>query len=590
MGRVERGPAIAARSWTSIATTSAILTSTALAAPPDFTDATAPSGLSYTQSPGLGLAFSPLNVRMMMGTGSAIDHDRDGDTDLFVLSGGTGPDRLFRNNGDGTFTDVAAGAGLTSTHYGIGSAVGDYDGDGWLDIFVTSFGPSAAFEPPVPGACKLYHNNGNGTFTDVAALAGVNHMGSTQPAGWGPAFGDYDIDGDLDLAVPSWTGGGTQLFRNEGNGTFTNVTLAAGVGDAAIQGFSARFVDMNDDRYPELLVACDFGDSRYFANNGDGTFTNMTVSSGTGLDGNGMGHAVGDLNEDGRLDWYVTSIFSPNSGQPTVPGTGNFLYQNQGDHHYISPNVGLTDGGWGWGTEFVDVDHDGHLDVLETNGWPIGNGFGLPEWLNEQSYLWRNNGDGTFTEMALLSGFVHLAHGRGLIRLDGDNDGDQDVLVLCYEGAIKYYRNDLEHGKDAHWLRLFFDTSARPTIAPDGIGTNVYVTAGGVTRRHVLTGGATFASTSELSIHIGLGTASVIEELEIHWADGAVTTLTNIAADQTLVIAAPQTGDVDGNGTVGFGDVVVILNAWGSSDSSADVNQDGTVGLQDLLIVLNNWT
>jgi hypothetical protein len=159
---------------------------------------------------------------------------------------------------------------------------------------------------------------------------------------------------------------------------------------------------MNGDRYPELLIAADFGTSRYYKNNGNGTFSNFTGPSGTGLDGNGMGQAVGDVDNNGLFDWYVTSIHSINSGQPGVPGTGNMLYMNQGNHTFVETSIacGVNDGGWGWGTVAVDLNHDGWLDLVETNGWYEPNGYNQYEWLNEPSYVFLNKGNGTFTECA----------------------------------------------------------------------------------------------------------------------------------------------------------------------------------------------
>jgi hypothetical protein len=305
-------------------------------------------------------------------------------------------------------------------HGGIGVSAADYDANGYVDLYVTSLGsPSQDGEI---GMNRLYRNNGNGTFTEVGVAAGVNLTTTSplKPASFGSAWGDFDLDGDLDLCVASWNraGDGNVLFRNNGNGTFTNVTGGA-VGEAftdpswGVWGFQPVFADMNGDLYPELLMAADFETSRYLLNNGDGTFTDITISSGTGLDDNGMGQAVADVNNDGLLDWYVTSIY--NECPSARFYNGNTLYLNLGNNLFqeVSASAGVNDGGWGWGTAAADFDHDGWVDLGEVNGraapCPAFDGNcndGTGDcWYGEQEYLYYNNGDGTFTELAQTAGF-----------------------------------------------------------------------------------------------------------------------------------------------------------------------------------------
>ncbi len=496
---------------------------------PSFSNQAAAAGVLYNHSN--PFFFTQADYT---GGGAVGDFNRDGHMDLFCVSGGNGRDKLFINNGNGTFTDRALEWGLTALHLGKGVAVADYNDDGWPDVYVTSAGPTAQ---AAAGHHKLYRNNGNGTFTNVATAAGVNATHPTVEGSFCAAFGDYDLDGDLDLFVHGFSTNTqnlhSRLFRNNGNGTFTDVTAAIGFWSGtsmAVKGFAPRFADMNGDRYPELLLVGDFGTSRYFRNNANGTFTDMTVAWGAGKDENGMGGTLGDFNNDGLFDWYVTSIY-----WPALNWTGNKLYWgNANGTLTLAPaSAGMTDGGYGWGTVAVDFDHDGFVDIAETNG-----DNGTPMFVNEQSYLWMNDGDGTFTESALAYGLSHFGAGRGMFNVDYDADGDQDVVIITNFGASSLWRNNLS-GTQIAWLRVFLDTTAHDGLAADGYGTKISAKVGANTYwRHVY-GGDNFQSASELSAHFGLGAATVVDELTAHWSDGTTTTLTNVPVNQTLTLAAP---------------------------------------------------
>ena len=511
-----------------------------------FTQQAEAAGLTARHRPSLEILLA------MTAGGAAADFDNDGWQDLYFVSGGGAPDSLYLNNGDGTFTDHAAAAGLGRAHLGHGVAVGDYDGNGWIDIFLTSLGP-AAHDRAEPGQHLLFRNDGPGPdgvpiFTEVARAARVSSTSTGVPSGMGAAFGDYDLDGDLDLFVTAWMPDayGNLLFRNNGDGTFENATYRAGLALRGVRGFAPRFADMDGDRYPELLVAADAATSRYFINRGDGSFADATAASGTGLDANGMGHVTGDFDNDGRLDWYVTSVHGTGGydvpwDAPAVPGTGNMLYRNRGGHRYeeLAGPAGVSDGGWGWGAVAVDLDHDGDQDLVTTNGWADLNAAGRYEWLHERTYLFRNElrpaGALTFTEVGRTAGLDHAGQGRGLINLDYDNDGDQDLVIFDALGPISLYRNDLT-GPDTHWLRLFLDTAGIPGLAPSGRGARVELTAGGVRQYRYLDGGCTYLGSPELSAHFGLGPHRVAERVRVEWPDGRVTELTNLTADRTLCL------------------------------------------------------
>ena len=562
-----------------------------LAVDPAFSNQSVAAGIAATHATS-GYVLSEYSSGGCIG-----DFNRDGWQDVFVISGGSVnvPDRLFINNGDGTFTDQAAAWGLTALHKGKSASAGDFNNDGWLDVYVTSAGPWG--QNAAPGHNKLYKNNGDGTFTNVANAAGVNQTNPTAQDSWGSCWGDYDLDGDLDLYVGGFLTSspnnvGNRLFRNNGDETFTDVTAAIGLfsGIGPVANLSQAFVDTDGDRYPELLLGGDFKGagtfigSRYFKNDGDGTFTDKTVAGGMGKEENGMGQCRGDFNNDGRIDWYVTSIF-----HLPFSWTGNKLYLNQGNHVFseTSATAGVRDGGYGWGTVAVDFNHDGWVDIAETNGDNASSGL----FFNEQSYLWLNDGDGTFTEKAVACGFLHYSKGRGLIHFDADNDGDQDTIIFTNKGPLYYYRNDLAAGPETHWLRVFLDTTGDTANAPDGYGAKVSVQAGPNTYTRWIDGGTTFLGMNELSAHFGLGTAESVESVTVLWPSGAQTVLEDVAANQTIVIASiepPCAGDLNGDGVVDGSDLGELLAAWGGP-GDGDINADFTVDGADLGALLSAW-
>ncbi len=553
-----------------------------------FTDQTFAAGVTNTFTPGLYAHFD------YTAGGAVGDFDNDGWQDVYVVTGGVGgiPDRLFMNNGDGTFTDDAAAWGLTDVHSGKGVSVADFNNDGWQDIYVTSAGP--VFDDDT-GQHRLYKNNGDGTFTNIAAAAGVNFTSTSSEDGFGSAWADYDLDGDLDMFVGGFENNneGNVLFRNNGDETFTNVTVDAELFPNPLtpdhRGFAPRFMDVDGDRYPELLLVSDFGTSIYWKNDGDGTFTKWTTESGMGEEENGMGQCIGDFNRDGLMDWYVCSIY-----RPSIGWTGNKLYLTQPDATYteISNSAGVHDGGYGWASIGLDMDHDGWTDIVETNG---GNG---ALFSNEQSYLWLNNGDNTFDEVAVATGFDNDEQGRGMVALDYDADGDQDIMIFSNNGPLQFFRNDLS-GTDIHWFRLFLDNGGSTTIPPQGIGSLVYVTAGGITQVDMIDGGDHFCSHSELSAHFGLGAETMIDELRVEWTDGSVTIINDVAADQTMTVTAGTSpdpewirGDVNADGAINVADAIALLSGLFGTPSAilcgaaADVNNDGGQDIGDPVYLL----
>ena len=496
--------------------------------------------------------------------GTVGDFSGDGFQDIFVPGGGGQPDRLFINDGDGTFTESAAAWGIVGNHGGTAASAADYDGDGDVDLFVNSYQGN-----------RLYQNQG-GSFTNVAAAAGVAGSGK-----WGAAFGDYDLDGDLDLAVVDWpNANANRLFSNDGDGTFTDVTAASGVTAAlnsqpTVVGFTVRFADMDGDRYPELLWVGDFGTSKYLRNNGNGTFTRVT--HGVGLDGTEMGHCVADFDRDGDFDWYVTTINTNN------------LYRNNGGHNYtdVSGPAGVQFTGWGWAAASADFDHDGRVDIAATSQ-------------SSGQFLYRNVGAaGTFNFSFWNVGFTSGVSGRGLATFDADNDGDQDLIVFPRSGSVQYFENNLS-GTSAHWLKLNLSPGGATDIAPHGAGATVTLVSGGETQLSRVDLGSNYLSQSEIGVHFGVGAATTIDSVTINWANGMTTVLTDVAADQTLEIeAVPNVmppefirGDANDDGVLNIADPIAILGILFSGDPAAacadavDVNDDGNHDISDPISAL----
>ncbi len=527
---------------------------------------------------------TPTNYGMyveMQGGATVGDFNNDGWPDLFVLSGaGNSGDHLFINNQNGTFTDQAASWGVDRWHHGSGVIAGDYNNDGWVDLFITSHGPASG--QGTPGSHILYKNNGDSTFTDVAVQAGVN-WASTAIDGFSPAFGDYDLDGDLDLFTTAWSNlnDGNRLFQNNGDGTFTDVTQAIGLDTSGIRGFAPIFADMDGDRYPELLIAGDFGTSAYFQNNTDGTFTRLSrLATGINEDCNAMGATVADINGDGLLDWYISNIFW--SGAPDE--CGQTLYINQGGHTFANTALaaGVIDGGWGWGTEALDVDNDADLDLVQTNGWKF--------YPPTDSRLFTNNGDGTFTDTAQACLFADTASGRSLLHMDYDKDGDLDIVITVNNSDtpanLLLYRNDLS-GPNANYIRVNLDTSAHPCLAPSGMGAWVHITAGGTTQHRYVDGGPSFLGRGELTEHVGLGSATIVDSIQVDWPNGSSTVLTNVNANQELTIATRHPANFDGNRVLDVLDFFGFVSAFAQGDMLADLNNDQIIDVMDFFLFVN---
>jgi hypothetical protein len=484
----------------------------AAAQPWQFHDVTSAAGVFYLP------AYDPATEtppRVMAGGAAAGDFDGDGWVDLYAIRGDVGPNLLFRNRGDGTFEEVAANASLTARS-GSGPTFADLDGDGRLDLVVGG----------IDGEPTRFFRNLGGQFSEVGpGLVTGADVYST-------ALGDYDRDGDLDLATTHWSSyQNVRLWRNDGNVHFTEVTASAGLTTPAqSHSFTANFADINNDRYPDLLVSADFGTSQYYINNRNGTFTRATSAVIT--DENGMGSAVGDYDNDGDLDWFVSSIFSDTpSGWGT---TGNRLYRNRGDGSFddATDAAGVRRGFWGWGSAFADFNNDGHFDLFHVNGFPAE---AAAEFHSDPARLFVSNGNGTFTQQAEELGVADTGQGRGVICFDYDGDGDLDIFLtnmLLAGQPGRLYRNDGGNAGKSLSIRL---TGTPPNTG--AIGARIYVTVTGVTQMRELRAGSNFVSADPTGAFFGLGSASVVDEVRIVWPDGQTTTMFGVPTNQVLGIS-----------------------------------------------------
>ena len=498
-------------------------------------------------------------VESMSGGVALLDYDNDGYLDIYLVNSLTVDmvkskqktrSILYHNNGDGTFTDVTDKAGVGDIGWGMGVAIGDYNNDGWGDIYVTCLGPN-----------HLLRNNGNGTFTDVTQKAGVGDPRWST----GAAFVDYDNDGKLDLFVSNYVdfdvnnlpefgkgrtcqfkgvpvqcgprglkGAGDSLYHNNGDGTFTDVSKKAGVADLeGYYGLAVIASDFDEDGLVDIFVANDSTPNFLYHNNGDGTFKDIGFSSGTALNQDGseqgsMGVTLGDYDHSGRLSLFITNF----------DDDYNTLYHNDGkgsfnDVSYAAKVAAVSLPYVGWGTWFFDYDNDGWPDLLVVNGHVYPQ---LPTY-RQRNFVHHNNRDGTFTEVGAQLGapFVEKRTGRGAAFGDIDNDGDVDVVINNLDGPPQVLRNDGSNASNSVLIKTVGMKSNR-----DGIGARVKINSGDLTQIGEVYSGGSYLSQNDLRVHFGLEKRTKIDLIEVHWPSGAVDKVTNISVNKILTIKEGQ--------------------------------------------------
>jgi enediyne biosynthesis protein E4 len=524
-----------------------------------FTDVAASAGLTATMYYGVPQAVTYI-IEEMGGGCAFFDYDNDGWMDIFILGGRTlegvprdASNRLYKNNRDGSFKDVTKEAGLWDAGWAVGVCVGDYDNDGFEDLFLTYFGQN-----------KLYHNNGNGTFTDVTEKAHLTHP--TIRFGAGCTFIDYNRDGLLDLFVsnyvdidmanalkpslntPNCNYEGVPvacgpkglkapqhfLYKNNGDGTFTDVSKESGI--AAIKssyGLTAVTFDVDEDGWPDLFVACDTTQSLLLLNNHDGTFHEEGLMRGVAIspDGQemaGMGIGVGDFDLDGHLDIVKTHFQLQAAGLYKNDGKGNFDDVAQqaglaGERTYVS-----------WGTCIFDLDNDGWPDIF----WVTGNVYAEVEKINPRfpyagpRVLFRSRGDGTFVRIGDEAGPAIAARhvSRGCAFGDFDNDGDLDIVIMNQHEPPSLLRNDAP--KENHWIKVRLEGTKSNRSA---IGARVLVRYGGKTQAQAVMSQASYMSSNDPRLHFGLG-AETKADIEVVWPTGATEKYAGQSSNQLITI------------------------------------------------------
>ncbi len=527
-----------------------------------FTEISQQVGLDFHHVSGVNDSYF---MPQIVGSGAALfDYDADGDLDIYLINSGdrfgkTIPapiNRLYRREDDATYRDVTSESGLGNQGFGMGVAIGDYNNDGYPDVYLANYGSDV-----------FYRNNGDGTFTNVTRQVGVNNNEWACSA----AFVDYNLDGYLDVFIvnyldypkakactdsagrPEYCGPSASppvadvLYHNNGDGTFTDVSASTGIGSIRGRGLGLICEDFNNDNWPDVYVAND-GDANFlWLSNGDGTFTESATINGTAVNSFGdpeasMGVTAGDLDDDGDLDLFMTHLRRESNTMYRNDGVVGFT-DISGTSGLAAPSMRFT----GFGTAFADFDNDSDLDLVIANG-RVKRGIIeddvdpkslLAEYAEPNTFL-LNDGQFRFSEANHLAGPLsqHVGVSRGLAVGDIDNDGDLDVLITNCQGQARLYQNDAP--QKGHWLIV---SAIDETLNRDAYGARVTVTVNGRKIHRMINPGYSFASSCDPRAHFGLGSSDRVDEIVIRWPDGIIERFAGRPTDQVLTLRKGSADD-----------------------------------------------
>lgn len=555
----------------------------------------------------VGAASGILECIMAEDTGASIaasDYDDDGLVDFFVPTAVGQTDQLYRNLGNGQFQEVAASVGLASTSRNVTSLWFDYDGDGDQDLFVAHDVSTAE------SAYRLYRQNADGQFQDVTFEAGllIPSGAAVEHDRGGNCAGDINNDGYLDLVAPL-TNGPAHVFLNNQDGTFSDISVSSGVGASWQWTHQAMMADFNGDGWLDIYMSIDFSPNLLWINQHDNTFVEVASLVGADNAMNDMGMALGDYDNDGDFDIFVTNIFvfDPISLQ----WERNILLRNDSvganlSFSEISKSLGVDYGGFGWGATFLDCNNDGWLDIALTNGWRS-----IPQFVADPSKLYLSNGVNplSFSDVSDATGFNDTFFGRSLVTFDYDRDGDLDLLQTCQ--ALEYSQGEIEIS-DASQIRLLRNELpnnqpnsnylvVRPRMTtpnPRAIGAVIRAGVAGMSMTRLITAGCSYLGQEPAEAFFGLGSATSVDSLTIDWPNCAQTTLENVAANQVLTVTYGGFADVDADGEENLDDLDCMvaglsgsLNCGNASIDNLDIHPcggDGELNLYDLVDLLDS--
>ena len=521
----------------------------------------------------------------------AADYDNDGDIDLFAPTDNGTPDRLYQNQGDGTFVDVAAALGVASMTNNRAALWFDYDGDGDLDLLVARDGYLDLVQLPTQTLLFYRYDADAGVYVDVTAAAGLsfNMLNDIPTHIGGLCAGDINNDGYLEFMMTQWRGE-HYLFYNNKNGTFTNIGVSSGVSNGLDnpreESWQPIMFDVNNDGWLDIFVCVDKAPNKLFINNHNLTFTDGAPAAGVDSAWNEMGIALADFNGDGKVDMYITNIDRFDGVQ-----RHNVLYRNDTvgaavAFTDVSVAMGVDHGYFGWGTTFIDGDRDTFVDIAEVNGVATN-----PLWNSYPSRFFRNNGM-TFDDVSAAVNFAQINSGSALNAFDCDRDGDLDLVQTCAGGCtIMLLDNVQAESSDNHYIVV------KPRMdCPNyfAIGAEVKVVASGRTQVRVITAGTSYLGQEPAEAFFGLAGSATVSEISIKWpSGGGATTLNNVSADQVITINHYRCpGDINELGSVDIFDLFALLAEWntdGSANPRTDIDSSGVVDVFDLFIMLDNW-